>query len=103
MALDCLFYAITELMARNNIYPVNFKSGAIDGQYSSSQKSLDISFGEEVILLGGDSKEFVSVKELADRCETISYEIFCGISYRVPRVFVSEEKIQKKRIIGQYI
>ena len=63
----------------------------------------DISFGEEVILLGGDSKEFVSVKELADRCETISYEIFCGISYRVPRVFVSEEKIQKKRIIGQYI
>ena len=63
----------------------------------------DISFGEEVILLGGDSKEFVSVKELADRCETISYEIFCGISYRVPRVFVSEKKIQKKRIIGQYI
>ena len=63
----------------------------------------DINFGEEVVLLGGDSKEFISAKELADSCETISYEIFCGISYRVPRVYVSKEKIQKKRIIGQYI
>ena len=61
----------------------------------------DIDCGEEVILLGGESKEFISAKELADRCETISYEIFCGINYRVPRVFLSEGKMSR-RIVGQF-
>ena len=67
-----------------------------------SQFDNDIQCGEEVDLLGGKSEEFISAKEMADKCETISYEIFCGISYRVPRVFISEENIQNKRIVGQY-
>ena len=67
-----------------------------------SQFDNDIQCGEEVDILGGKSEEFISAKEMADKCETISYEIFCGISYRVPRVFMSEENIQSKRIVGQY-
>ena len=67
-----------------------------------SQFDNDIQCGEEVDLLGGKSEEFISAKEMADKCETISYEILCGISYRVPRVFISEENIQNKRIVGQY-
>ncbi|MDI6736753.1 MAG: alanine racemase [bacterium] len=39
--------------------------------------------GDEVILFG----ELPSVDELAQICQTINYEIVCGISQRVPRVY----------------
>ncbi|MED5578452.1 MAG: alanine racemase [Nitrospinota bacterium] len=86
------------------------KSVPVVGRVSMDLTILDVSefedeldCSDEVILLGGESKEFIHVKELAERCETISYEIFCGISYRVPRVFLSEGRILGKRVIGQYI
>ena len=40
--------------------------------------------GDEVVLLG----DGISVEELAAKLDTISYEVFCGISARVPRVHV---------------
>lgn len=39
-----------------------------------------------VTLIGGQGTEFISVEEIAARLETISYEIPCIISARVPRV-----------------
>ena len=42
--------------------------------------------GDEVILLGAQGGEHIDAGELADRCGTIAYEIFCNISARVPRV-----------------
>jgi alanine racemase len=39
--------------------------------------------GDEVVLLGGD----VTAAELAERAGLIEYEITCGISKRVPRVY----------------
>jgi alanine racemase len=44
--------------------------------------------GDEVVLLGGQGEQFVSVDEWAAAVGTISYEIACGISARVPRVVV---------------
>ena len=42
----------------------------------------------------GDIVEFfgenISVVEVADLCNTISYEIMCGISQRVPRIYVEK-------------
>jgi alanine racemase len=42
----------------------------------------------------GDVVEFfgenISVVEVADLCNTISYEILCGISQRVPRIYVEK-------------
>ncbi|MBS2027418.1 MAG: alanine racemase [Deltaproteobacteria bacterium] len=46
----------------------------------------DVALGDEVALIGAQGNERVSAQELASRCGTISYEIFCGISARVPRV-----------------
>jgi alanine racemase len=43
----------------------------------------EVRFGDEVVLLGND----ISVEELATRAGTISYEVFCRISKRVPRVY----------------
>ncbi len=48
-----------------------------------------IAVGDEVTLLGCDSEgNCVSAEELAEWAGTIPYEIFCGISKRVPRVYV---------------
>ena len=41
--------------------------------------------GDEVVLLGSQAAETVSAWELADRCDTIAYEILAGIGSRVPR------------------
>ncbi len=44
--------------------------------------------GEDVVLIGSQRAERITVEEVADLCGTINYEITCGISSRVPRVFV---------------
>jgi alanine racemase len=41
--------------------------------------------GDEVVLLGSQGAETVSVWEFAERCDTIAYEILARIGARVPR------------------
>lgn len=43
--------------------------------------------GDEVVLIGQQGESAITAEEVADWAETISYEIFCGISSRVPRVY----------------
>jgi alanine racemase len=50
-----------------------------------SAAGLSIKVGESVILIGRQEKEEISADEWAKWAGTISYEIFCGISARVPR------------------
>lgn len=47
-----------------------------------------VSLGDEAVLIGAQGEERVTAQEVAARCGTISYEIFCGISSRVPRQVV---------------
>ena len=44
--------------------------------------------GDEVVLLGSQGEERIGAEEWAERLDTISYEIVCGISARVPRRYV---------------
>lgn len=43
--------------------------------------------GDEVVLIGDQGGERITATEWADRLGTISYEIVCGISARVPREY----------------
>jgi alanine racemase len=43
--------------------------------------------GEEVVLLGRQGKESVTAQDMAAWADTIPYEILCGLSARVPRVY----------------
>ncbi len=45
--------------------------------------------GDRVILLGSMGQETISAAELASLVGTLTYEILCAISSRVPRVYVS--------------
>lgn len=45
----------------------------------------NIKIGDEVVLVGTQMAEEITVHELSDRLDTIDYEIVCAISKRVPR------------------
>ena len=50
----------------------------------------DVQVGDEVTLLGCDSVgNVLRAEEWADKIGTINYEVFCGISKRVPRIYES--------------
>ena len=42
--------------------------------------------GDEVVLIGGSGNERITADDIAARTGTISYEVLCGISGRVPRI-----------------
>jgi alanine racemase len=43
--------------------------------------------GDEVALIGSQGAERITADELAEKTGTISYEVLCGISSRVPRIY----------------
>ena len=43
----------------------------------------DVHIGDEVTIFGSG----LSVDEVADIAQTINYEIICGISKRIPRIY----------------
>ena len=47
-----------------------------------------INIGDEVILLGNSGNQRITADDIAKRIGTIGYEIVCGISKRVPRVYI---------------
>ena len=48
----------------------------------------EVTMGDEVVLIGRQGDEVVTVQEWADVAGTIVYEITCGLSPRVPRIYV---------------
>lgn len=48
--------------------------------------------GDEVVLLGSQRDDAITVQELADWADTITYEVLTGISARVPRVYKDSSK-----------
>ena len=47
--------------------------------------------GEPAVLIGAQGGERILCEEVARRLDTINYEVTCGISPRVPRVWHGRE------------
>jgi alanine racemase len=47
----------------------------------------NVSLGDEVILMGKQGGQQITVEEIAERINSISYEVLCLIGKRVPRVY----------------
>lgn len=64
------------------------------GMVCMDQMMLDVTalpgvcIGDEVVLYGRQAEEEITVEEIAGLLGTISYEVLCSISKRVPRVHV---------------
>jgi alanine racemase len=52
-----------------------------------------VSLGDEVVLMGSQDNKHITAEEIAKKIGTISYEVFCGISPRVPRIYTKEDNI----------
>lgn len=50
----------------------------------------DVAEGDEVMIIGRQGEMEITAEEVAELCGTISYEILCGISARVPRVYLRQ-------------
>ena len=53
----------------------------------------EASEGDEVILFGPGQGTCLAVEDLAEVIGTISYEILCAVSRRVPRIYTRGGKI----------
>ncbi|MDI3281159.1 MAG: alanine racemase, partial [Bacillota bacterium] len=49
---------------------------------------MEVRPGQEAVLFGRQGEETISVEEVAERLGTISYEVVCLVSARVPRVYL---------------
>ncbi|MEY3441750.1 MAG: hypothetical protein RLZZ519_31 [Bacteroidota bacterium] len=80
----------------NGKFLVRGKRADVIGRVCMDMLMLDVTHipgvqaGDEVVLMGAQDGDFISVEEIARRCDTISYEILTGISQRVRRVYVRE-------------
>lgn len=76
------------------------------GRVSMDMLALDVTHiegaaaGDAATLLGADGGERIPAEELAVRAHTISYEVLCGVSARVPRVFVEGGEVVGERFLG---
>jgi alanine racemase len=48
----------------------------------------EVDFGDEVVILGRQGSCEITAQQIADLLETIPYEVVCGVSARVPRIYV---------------
>ena len=102
---------VTRARSRIAVLPVGYADGyprllsnrarvIIGGEYAPvvGRVSMDLTIvdvshirgvgvGDEVILIGKSGVKTVDAVELAHLCESVPYEILCGLSQRVPRVY----------------
>jgi alanine racemase len=65
----------------------------ISGRVCMDQIMVDVGnsrvkVGDPVVLIGAQGNERITAEELACLCDTIPYEIVCGLGSRIPRVYI---------------
>ncbi len=63
----------------------------------------DIHIGTTVTVVGTDGDKCITFDDLANMCNTISYEIMCNISVRLPRVYIENDNITEIDYLGNNI
>jgi alanine racemase len=53
----------------------------------------DVAMDEEVVIIGRQGEAEIRAEEVAELCGTISYEILCGITARVPRLYLRQNHL----------
>jgi len=78
---------------------VNGEYAPVIGRVCMDQLMLDVTdipgvkIGDEVVVLGRQGEKEIPVEELAGIIGTINYEVTCGISKRVPRIYKQGGKV----------
>ncbi|SFD16681.1 alanine racemase [Clostridium uliginosum] len=78
---------------------VNGKLAKVVGKICMDQCMIDVTdigsvnVGDEVIILGQEGNLKLDADDLAEIMGTINYEILCMLKYRIPRVYIKNEKV----------
>lgn len=71
------------------------KNCPIVGHVSMDQITIDAGeeayLGDEAIIFGGGGDSFLSLWELCDAIDAVPYEILCGLTARVPKIYLNAE------------
>lgn len=92
---------LSRLLSNQGKVLLHQEKSAITGRVCMDQTMIDVtdisncSVGDEVTIFGHNKTSFQSVDQIAEIMGTINYEVVCLIGKRVPRVYVSNEKINE--------
>lgn len=82
----------SRLMSNRGWVIINGNCHPIRGRVCMDQLMVEadeeVKVGDEVVLIGRQGEEFIPTDEVADIMGTITYEVTCLISSRVPRTYV---------------
>ena len=82
---------------------VNGIYAPIVGRVCMDQTMIDVSHipnvkvGDEVVLVGKQGNQYISVEELADMSASFNYEFICDVNRRVPRIFYRDGKVVSEK------
>ena len=74
---------------------IHGKKAPILGRICMDQMMVDVTDipetkpGDRVTLVGADGEEIITMEQIAAEADSFNYEFVCGISRRVPRIYVS--------------
>ena len=93
------------LLSNNYHVLVKGKYAAVVGRICMDQTMLDVTdiegveVGDDVTIFGNQDGEKITAEEIAKKLNTIPYEVYCGISSRVPRIYIYKGKVVGEKII----
>ncbi|MGN1315701.1 MAG: alanine racemase [Acutalibacteraceae bacterium] len=102
VATLCAGYAdgVTRILSNNGEVLIKGKRAKIIGRVCMDQFMVDVTHipqvkvGDAATIFGTDGKETISVDEIAEKANTINYEIICNINSRVTRVYMKNGRVE---------
>ena len=88
MRLD-KYLKVSRLIKRRTVANEACDAGRVLVNGKVARASYDVREGDVVTLFGRDSGLEITADELADSYGSIGYELVCGISQRVPRIYIN--------------
>lgn len=85
---------VPRILSNRAIFKLHGKDVQQIGRICMDRMMIDLSdvpearIGDQVTLWGGSGENAVDPEAQAARAETISYELFCGVAPRVPRIII---------------
>ena len=89
----------TRALSNNGYALVGGQHCPVVGRVSMDQTAIDTTAvsgareGDEVVLIGRQGQEEITATEVAGWAGTISYEVLCGLTARVPRHYVRDGQV----------
>ena len=86
-------------LSNNGEVLIRGKRAPIVGRVCMDMTMVDISdipeaaLFDDVTIIGKDGTQCITAEEVAARCDTISYEILCGIGKRVNRLYIENGRL----------